>query len=274
MTQPNIDPRQLGAFVDGELDLSRQLEIEKSIEQDAAARAGADSLRRLRETVRNAADYHPAPAALRERLAAQFAAAPASDAQASAAGSATAPRASGRGAVRAGESSWQRWFAWRPMGLSLAFSALLAWGVGLSLLAPGADERLAQDAIASHVRATLGQRLVDVESSDQHTVKPWLSARLDFSPPVHDLPVHGLVAVGGRIDYLDGHPVAVLVYKQREHVIDAFVWPTREADSAVVSSTRRGFNVQHWSRGGMTWWLVSDLNRDELAVVARALEAS
>ena len=267
MTKSEFDAQQLGAFVDGELDLARQLEMETRLEQDGEMRAEAEGLRRLRDTVRGGADYHDASAALRERIGAAIAA----PAPAPARAPAVAPVQS---AGRAAGAVLQRWFAWRPFGLALAFSAMLAWGLTLTLWAPGRDERLAEDAIASHVRATLGQRLVDVASSDQHTVKPWLSARLDFSPPVHDLPVPGLVFVGGRVDYLDGHPVAVLVYKQREHVIDAYIWPTHAADAPVASSTQRGFNLRHWSRAGMTYWVVSDLNRDELAAVARALDAS
>jgi len=249
----SITPLQIHAFVDGELDLTPQLEMEAQLAQDAALRAQVQSAQSLRDTVRDGADYHAAPAALRSRIQA-LGGTPPQKAAAAAPG--------------------QRWFAWRPMGLALAALGLLVWGLTLSLgLWPSShDERLMQEAIASHARATLGQRLVDVASSDQHTVKPWLSSRLDYSPPVHEPRLPGVVFLGGRVDYLDGRPVAALVYKQHEHIVDVFVWPTLGADTPMRALSYRGFNVHHGSRAGMNYWVVSDLNPGELAVLAQSLQ--
>ena len=248
-----VEMQMLNAFVDGELALREQLAMETRITQDAALRAEVERLRALRDAVRGNADYHAAPEMLRaglQRLA--------------------SPPAAARPALR--ESNWRRWFAWQPFAIGLVSAAMLMWGLGLTPWLRGQEERLLQDAVASHVRATLGQRLVDVASSNQHTVKPWLSSKLDFSPAVPDTPPEGADFLGGRVDYLDGHPVAVLVYRQREHVVDVFVWSTPDADAAVRSRAQRGFNVSHWSRGGMTYWAVSDLNADELTTLARAIE--
>jgi anti-sigma factor RsiW len=117
--------------------------------------------------------------------------------------------------------------------------------------------------LASHVRATLANRFYDVASSDQHTVKPWLSARLAFSPPVADLAGSGFELVGGRLDYIGAQPVAVLVYKRRQHLIDVFVWPA-EAQKAEQTLTRDGFNIERFAKNDMSFWLVSDLSRNEL----------
>jgi len=255
-----FESQQLNAFVDGELELTRQLEMEARVAQDARLRAEVDALRRLRETVRVHGECHAAPEALRERI----------------------QRLAGEGDRRTGpstgsgltEGALAGWFAWRPFALSFALVALLAAGLGVALWSTFADERLMQEAVASHVRATLSQRLVDVASSDRHTVKPWLSSRLDFSPPVTEPHMPGAVFVGGRVDYLGGRPVAALVYRQREHVIDLFVWPTTQADQRSRVATLRGFNAVHWSRAGMSHWLVSDLNRDELASFMQALDAA
>jgi len=124
--------------------------------------------------------------------------------------------------------------------------------------------------LASHVRATLSSRFYDVVSSDQHTVKPWLSARLAFSPPVADLSASDFDLVGGRLDYIGAQPVAVLVYKRRQHVIDVFVWPVEE-QKAGQTLTRDGFNIEHFAKNGMGFWLVSDLSRGELDELARLL---
>jgi anti-sigma factor RsiW len=134
---------------------------------------------------------------------------------------------------------------------------------------PGEDERLAAEVLASHVRATLAGRSYDIASSDQHTVKPWLSARLAFSPPVADLSAHGFELTGGRVDYVGGQRVAVLAYKRRQHLIDVFVWPGEGQPGQKLA--RDGFNIERFAKNGMNFWLVSDLNRNELADLGRLL---
>jgi anti-sigma factor RsiW len=123
---------------------------------------------------------------------------------------------------------------------------VLDWQVGSDLVT---------EAVANHARATLANRLIDVASSDQHMVKPWLSARLDYSPPVQDFSADGLPLVGGRLDYLEGRPVATLVYKYREHTIDVFVRPVAGGKPLLApkSATVRGFNVAHGTAAGMEY---------------------
>lgn len=254
---PEPDARQLNAFIDGELDLAGQLAMESRLAQDAGLRAQVESLHSLRRAVTGHADYHVAPAALRGRIQAL-----------GASSQLAAPRHSG------GKAALQRWFAWRPLLSSLGAVALLAIVFNLTLLQPGRDGRLEQEVIASHVRATLTQHLVDVASSDHHTVKPWLSSRLDFSPPVPELGIPGSTFLGGRVDYLDGRPVAALVYRQGEHVVNSFVWPGAGADSGISVSTQRGFQIAHWTRDGMKHWVISDVNRDEFMAIVRELALS
>lgn len=253
---PELDSRQLNAFIDGELDLSSQLAMESRLAQDAGLRAQVEGLRSLRQAVTSHADYHAAPAALRLRLQAQALGVPPQPA--------TPRHASGKAAL-------QRWFAWRPLLASFGAMALLAVAFNLTLLQWNQNERLAQEVIASHVRATLTQHLVDIASSNHHTVKPWLSSRLDFSPPVPELDIPGSTFLGGRVDYLDGRPVAALVYRQGEHLVNAFVWPVTGTDSGVSVSTQRGFQIAHWTHGGMKHWVISDVNREEFMAIVREL---
>jgi anti-sigma factor RsiW len=106
---------------------------------------------------------------------------------------------------------------------------------------------------------------VDIPSSNQHVVKPWFDGKLDFSPTVKDFTEHGFPLIGGRLDYLDNRPVAVLVYKRREHVINLFVWPSvpgQEVPSGAL--TRQGYDLVHWTQSGMSYWAVSNLNEREL----------
>ncbi|WP_427913328.1 anti-sigma factor family protein [Ramlibacter sp. MMS24-I3-19] len=245
MTMPD-NPWQLDAFVDGELDLAGQLAMEARLRDDAELRSQLQALRKLRDTVRGRATYHAAPPDLRARVQALV-----------------APRAPGP--RRRSLPAWPWWAG----AASLAASVVLALQL---LLAPSLQERqVEQDVVASHVRATLGQRALDVASSDHHTVKPWLSSRLDFSPEVRELEGGNAALLGARVDYIGGRPVAALVYRAGQHVADDFTWPTTGADRAPTLSSTRGFNVAHWTRGGMEHWLISDLNREELRELARRL---
>ena len=254
------DAWKLDAFVDGELDLAGQLEMEERLRDDATLRGEVDELRSLREIVRERADRHAAPESLRARMAGALDPGAPAPAPAPARALSSAPGAALR-----------RWFAWRPLAASLSFAAVLAVALNLAWLQSGTQERLAEDVVASHVRATLGQHLTDVASSDHHTVKPFLSSRLGFSPPVPELQLPGSTFLGGRVDYLDGRPVAALVYRQGQHIVDSFVWPGSATDSPPVYATQRGYRTAHWSRGGMNHWLVSDVNREEFEAIVAAL---
>jgi len=251
MTSP-VDTTRIHAFIDGELDLASRLEIEARLARDPDLRAQVDSLRALRSALREQADYHQAPDALRQRMAALASPPP------------TAPA--------------RRWLSWRPLAGSLAGSlalaAVMTLALHFALLRPSADDRLLDEVVASHVRSTLGEHLVDVASSDHHTVKPWLSSRLDFSPPVHELPLPGSVFVGGRLDYLDGRPVAALVYRQGQHLVNAFVWRDSGGDSAPRFVAERGYQAAHWSRAGMAHWVISDLDPHEFRKVVAAIDAA
>jgi anti-sigma factor RsiW len=255
MSPERILAEELTAFIDGELELTRQLALEARLAADPALREQVQGLRALRDAVRERADYHIAPAALRAQLQLPTPSAPALAAR-----------------NRPEPSGWRLWFAWRPLSVACALVAVFALTLSLTTLQSGGDERLMQEVIASHVRSSMGEKLVDVASSDQHTVKPWLSSKLDFSPPVGDVSMpSGISFVGGRVDYLDARPVAALVYRQRKHVIDAYIWPSAQGDTQMQPLSQHGFNVVHWTQGGMRFWVVSDLQRDELAVFARSL---
>jgi anti-sigma factor RsiW len=238
----------LHAYVDGELDAAKTLELEAHLAENPAERAACERLREMSGAIRDRADYHAAPPALAARLRASVPAAPEE-----------APRPARR--------------QWLKPAAAFAAVALLASLVAVLSPRPGEDAGIAREVLASHVRATLGNRLFDVASSDQHAVKPWLSARLPFSPPLADLSSHGFELRGGRLDYVGGRAVAALVYQRRQHVIDVFVWPVEE-QKAGRTLTRDGFNIEHFAKNGMSFWLVSDLNGNELDDFARLLAAA
>ena len=135
-------------------------------------------------------------------------------------------------------------------------------------------ETVVADVVNAHVRSLQAQHLFDVQSTDQHTVKPWFLGKLDFAPPVADLAPIGYPLVGGRLDYLSGRPVAALVYERRKHTINVFVWAASDATPGETAQLVRGFHVHHWSRDGMSFWAVSDLNDAELSAFVQALQKS
>ena len=131
-------------------------------------------------------------------------------------------------------------------------------------------QHLSQDIIAAHVRSLMVQHLTDVTSSDQHTVKPWFEGLIDFSPPVPDLAPQGFSLIGGRLDYLENRPVAALVYRRRQHVINLFVWPGTQG-SPRRPLTQQGYNLISWSTMDLQYWTISTLNMQELQSFVAAL---
>jgi len=124
------------------------------------------------------------------------------------------------------------------------------------------EQLLADNVLSAHVRSLTGTHLLDVPSSDHHTVKPWFNGKVDFSPGVKDL--EGFPLLGGRLEYFEGHPAAALIYGRHNHIINLFTWPSA-AITGPSKQTRNGYHLQHWFGDGMTFWAVSDLNETELS---------
>ena len=162
---------------------------------------------------------------------------------------------------------------WLALAAAIVFVAIVASSLLPRLRQPGADQFLATQLIASHVRSLMANHVTDVASSDQHTVKPWLDVKLDFAAPVVDLSSDGFPLIGGRLDYLDNHSVAALVYQRRKHFINLFIWPTTSADSNEQRMvTRQGYNLLHWIEGDFTYWAVSDVSDKDLQAFKQAFE--
>jgi anti-sigma factor RsiW len=244
----------VGAAIDGELDNARRQELDRHLQGCPSCRAAHEAQSALSAAVRSSADRFTASAALRSRVRATLAEA-----------AAPPPATSRRPA---------RFWTWLGAGAGAAGAVMLATSLALFLAVPSAQDRLGQEIVAAHIRSLMAAHLADVLSSDRHTVKPWFNGRLDLSPPVADLTADGYPLTGGRLDYLDQRPVAALVYRHRQHVINLFVWPDPGVGASSPRLTeRQGYNVLHWTRPGLTLWAVSDLNPTELEQFQRLLEA-
>lgn len=135
-----------------------------------------------------------------------------------------------------------------------------------------AQQMLMQQLSASHIRAMVTGHLIDVVSSDQHTVKPWFAGKLDYSPPVNTFVADGFELTGGRLDYLNDRLVAALVYKRRLHTIDAYAWPANETNPTITRHTRNGINIVEWTSESMRYGLVSDIEFGELMALAKLMQ--
>jgi anti-sigma factor RsiW len=237
-------------YLDGELQAPTSLEYEEHVGECPACSRMLAEQKELQTGMKSDALYYKASESLWERLRASL-----------------RPLRGQRG----GGFSW-RWVA-------AAACLLCCVGVGFLLaqlvIAPSQYGRLTQEVVASHIRSMQADksRLVDVRSSDRHQVKPWFNDKLDFSPPVPDLAEQGFALVGGRLDYLDGRPVAALVYKRRQHLINVFLWPDSTSENTQPRrETRQGFQLIYWSSAGMSHWVVSDLNFSELDELVHELK--
>ena len=242
--------------LDGELDLAGDLEVQRHIEECPRCVSEYAALRAMRTRLKDEAFRFEAPAALKERIRRAIPASPPS---------------------RAGAYPSRRG-TWVPRAIRfavpMAIGAMLALIVAPRTIGPALNQRLASEVVASHVRSLMAAHLMDVASTDQHTVKPWFNGKLDFSPPVNDFAKDGFPLVGGRLDYIDGRPVAALVYQHGKHVINVFMWPTAgDATSAERIETEHGYHVEQLTVAGMNCWVVSDLNQQELDRFARLIRA-
>jgi anti-sigma factor RsiW len=261
----------MDGYLDGELDPITSQTIEQHLRDCPNCDQAYKTHGSLIRVIGNATPYYKAPAELRERIQSslrdEIADLPtrnvAQDTQA------LFPRREPRPRAILWETSWN----WLALAAAIIFAAIIAFTLVPRLQRPGADQFLATQLIASHVRSLMANHLTDVASSDQHTVKPWLDAKLDFAPPVVDLASEGFPLIGGRLDYLDNRPVAALVYQRRKHFINVFVWPGEAAATRpAMAMSHQGYQLLHWADPDFNYWAVSDVNANDLQTFKQQFE--
>ena len=232
--------RLLGAYQDGELDLGTCIKLEEHLAGCPDCQQKLSGERELTDLVRADAPRFTASPFLKTRI---------------------------RAALREEKSSSTRHDSWNPFPLWSVFSAATLAALMIlvvSVFWSRGIPPLAQEAVANHVRSLQVNHLMDVASTDQHTVKPWFAGKLDYSPQVVDLSSSGYPLIGGRLDVLDGRNVAAIIYQRRKHYINLFIWPSSTESLHDRLYSENGYHVLGWTKSGMNYLAVSELGEKEL----------
>lgn len=227
----------VNAYVDGELDVARSLEVKRQIEADPALAVQAANVIALRTALREKVSPETVSPQLQQRIRASI------------------------GAVDRRER--------RPTWAALAASVLIALMVGTGgtyfALQQGQRDETPVEVADAHMRALVAAKPFDVASSERHVVRPWFAGKLPYAPKVVDLSSEGFPLAGARVDVIDTNPVAALVYNRRLHLISLFSRPVPGARSAALQQrTLKGYNLVSWTDNGTEYWAISDLNAEEL----------
>ncbi len=238
----------LHALLDGELDAGHAREVEAHVAGCPACAAELAAQREMQRVLADTNLRYTAPASLRARIEASL------------------PQPQRQPTRRS---------VLRGFAMGSAVSALAASGVVAVVLRQDDQQRILSEVVSAHLRSLQAGHLIDVVSTDQHTVKPWFNGKLDVAPPVIDLTAQGFTLVGGRLDYIDARAIGAVVYKRRQHVINLFVAQTSSTDyRAPKTETMQGFNCRRWGNRGLNFWAVSDIGADELAEFVDKFEAA
>ncbi|AWM06515.1 anti-sigma factor family protein [Bradyrhizobium symbiodeficiens] len=239
----------LHALLDGELDAGHAREVEAHIASCTACAAEFAAQREMQRVLADTNLRYTAPASLRNRIEASL---------------------PGPQRQQPTRRSLLRGFA-----MGSAVSALAATGIVAVVLRQDDQQRILSEVVSAHLRSLQAGHLIDVVSTDQHTVKPWFNGKLDVAPPVIDLTAQGFTLVGGRLDYIDARAIGAVVYKRRQHVINLFVAQTSSTEHRPPKTqTMQGFNCRRWGERGLNFWAVSDIGADELAEFVDKFEAA
>ena len=258
----------MDGYLDGELDPLSNQKIEQHLQDCPECDRAYEAHRALIHTIGSATPYYKAPVELRERIQSSLREEIAERPLRNVARAARSLILRGPQTVPSG-IPWN----WLALAAAIIFAAIITLNLVPRLQRPGNDQFLATQLIASHVRSLMANHLTDVASSDQHTVKPWLDAKLDFAPAVADLSSEGFPLIGGRLDYLNNRTVAALVYQRRKHFINLFVWPGESnATGTPKTITRQGYQLLHWTDSDFNYWAVSDVNDKDLQAFKQLFE--
>ena len=239
----------LHAYLDDELDLVRSMELEDHLALCGDCAHEVASYRALHEVVAGSELRYQVPEAFRARLMEEL------------------KESERPPTVEVAQQRRMPWWSWA----TVAACVLIAASAVVLSLNFRSQRSLTHELVSDHVRSLMATHITDVLTSDQHTVKPWFNGKVDFSPQVRDLSADGFELIGGRLDYVEGHDAAAIVYQRRKHIINVFTWPSSGNDENPSATAEQGYNVIGWKQAGMQYCAVSDLNRQELSELVTLL---
>ncbi len=241
----NICQKWLHGYLDNELDTVIATLVTEHMASYAGCRRRYEEMKTLKADTKENAPYHNAPADLVQNIFANL-----------------------KASVQPELSLWEK----LRKGFVPAFSTTALAVAILLYMAPPSNDGWVDEVVSEHTRSLMAAHLTDVASSDKHTVKPWFTGKLDFSPPVYDFAAQGYTLLGGRLDYLQHQTTAGLSYQHGKHIINAFIMPAAESDSEPQKLSRRGYNIISWQQNHMRYILISDLNMGELTTLSQLLQ--
>ena len=248
---PDTSRVLIHAYIDGELDAASTIELESMIAASPVLRQEVERLAALGDALRTRAARFKAPSRLSKSLSGVFSSSQGEE-------------------ISSAVPGWWRTLA---LGTSAAAAALLFWALGATFVSRDARGVVVEEVVSAHVRSLMADHLTDLASAERHSVKPWLANRLDFAPMVDEFANDGFVLLGARLDYLGGKPAAAIVYRYRQHIINVFVQPAPVGSgSSIKLSSHRGYNSAMFDSAGMSYWVVSDVNQNDLGQFAKLLQ--
>jgi anti-sigma factor RsiW len=265
--------RRLPAYFDGELDALAAADMERHLAGCAGCRASLEELTELRAALRSELNFRPTPPELKARIAAALDREGAQGRESAQARGTSGPADDApdarvlpftpRPAVRGARPFWAGAFA----GVG---AAALAASLAFFLLVPAGVNPLLDELVNAHVRSLMPAHLIDVESTDRHTVKPWFAGHVDVSPVVADFTDRGYKLIGGRADYFAHQRAAAVVYRHGAHIINVFSW-SQDGKRLPADTSRNGYHLAFWRAGNLDYCAVSDTGWDELRALERLL---
>jgi len=238
----------ISAYVDRELDVAASLQMDAHVAACAGCTAALQRTEALQAAMRSAPLTFAPPADLERRV-----------------------RAAIRREMPARDTLLRRAVRWGAMPAAAAAAAALTWVLLVRVDGNGGEQRIAEELVGAHVRSLMVEHLVDVPSSDQHTVRPWFNGKIDFAPAVGDYTASGFPLVGGRVDYIDGRAVAALVYRHQQHLINVFIAPAGADRWPGGAVDAHGYHLLHWSDAGLSYWAISDVSPPALQTLAELI---
>jgi len=242
----------LHPYLDGELDAARRSAVDEHLRDCAGCRHELQRLQALRGALQNPELRYAASETLRHRLMGELKKADA----------------------RERRPAWPAWGAAIAAGV---LAVALFWnfaphgGPSLEQLAK-MDDAMVDSAVDQQQDAQKDDHLTELASADAKAVQSWFSGKLAYVPPVPDLSAQGYTLVGGRLDKVNGEAAAALTYQHGDDVVTVFVCAAQHGDKGLDLDSDDGYQVAYWTRGQLSFWVVSKLDLDHVKALGAAIQ--